>query len=80
MSEFGECDDCMFMERPMNTSQSQPRDGKEGWCKRYAPRPLIGGTGTGWSDFEWPSVNTDDGCGEWVAEYSYTHAPAPNEI
>ena len=33
-------------------------------CHRYAPR-VIHGSGTGWSDTKWPSVNHDDYCGEW---------------
>ena len=41
------------------------RRGKDGDCHRYAPRPLVGGSGQGWSDWEWPSVNEDDFCGEW---------------
>jgi hypothetical protein len=35
-----------------------------GECRRYAPKPLIGGTGTGWTDWRWPEVTEDAGCGE----------------
>lgn len=34
-------------------------------CHRYAPHPLVGGSGTGWSDYEWPVVATTEFCGEW---------------
>ena len=41
-------------------------------CHRYAPRPLSGGAGTGWSDWQWPVVGGDDFCGE--------HSTAEREV
>jgi hypothetical protein len=38
---------------------------ENGHCHRYAPKPLGGGSGTGWSAWEWPSVRPNDFCGEW---------------
>lgn len=37
-----------------------------GSCHRHAPAPLAGGSGTGWSDWEWPAVRPGDLCGEWL--------------
>lgn len=35
-------------------------------CHRYAPRPLNGGSGEGWADYEWPIVAAKEFCGEFV--------------
>lgn len=34
-------------------------------CHRYAPQPLVGGSGTGWADYQWPVVCNGDFCGEF---------------
>jgi len=69
------CGDCMFYqvaeEEPepdrsgFSPGLTRPRSGRDGWCRRFAPKPLGGGPGTGWNDFEWPSVREIDWCGEW---------------
>ncbi len=41
---------------------------ESGECHRYAPRPLAGGTGTGWTDWAWPSLATTESCGEHVKD------------
>lgn len=33
-------------------------------CHYNAPR-IISGSGTGWSDQNWPKVKTDDYCSKW---------------
>ncbi len=43
------------------------KDANAGECHRYAPSPLIGGSGTGWSNWKWPEVCVVDFCGEWQA-------------
>jgi len=67
---MGQCKNCAFYEHYAHANQGDktPREDKHGWCHRYAPRPLEGGTGTGWSDYEWPSVEDTDGCGEFQKE------------
>jgi hypothetical protein len=35
-------------------------------CHRYAPKPLIGGVGTGESDWEWPVIGIGEFCGEYA--------------
>jgi hypothetical protein len=59
------CPECRFFDKPINEVHAQPRGDRAGWCRRYAPKPLVGGSGTGWADYEWPSVYSDDWCGEW---------------
>ena len=36
----------------------------DGECHRYAPKPLVGGSGTDWTDWAWPKVMNFDFCGE----------------
>ena len=58
--EDGYCSDSIFF-LPLMLN----RDEEKGQCRRYAPKPLAGGTGTGWSDWEWPTVNDYSWCGEF---------------
>ena len=37
----------------------------DGECHRYAPQPLAGGVGTGWTAWTWPEVEATSFCGEW---------------
>ena len=39
-----------------------------GECHRYAPQPLVGGSGTGWAEWHWPKVTKEDFCGEFQYE------------
>lgn len=62
------CDTCVFYvaHSDLQDDARPNRRGRDhGTCHRYAPHPLEGGSGTGWADFEWPSVRWDDRCGEW---------------
>jgi hypothetical protein len=34
-------------------------------CHKHAPQPLIGGSGTGWGEWEWPAVSPQDYCGDF---------------
>lgn len=36
---------------------------EEGECRKYAPR-VVHGSGTGWSDTRFPTVDFNDWCGE----------------
>jgi len=58
------CLECAFFEDHAESSET-PRSG-EGWCHRYAPKPLEGGSGSGWSGYEWPAARKVDWCGEFV--------------
>lgn len=61
------CKKCRFyVSHPNPDSSVQPRRDGVGHCHRHAPRPLDGGSGTGWSDWEWPAVIESEFCGEWV--------------
>jgi len=56
----GNCASCRwFMPHAVSTDKG------DGTCHRYAPRPLTGGSGQGWSDWEWPKVYTGSFCGEF---------------
>ena len=59
------CGSCRFGFYVEGT-EKQGRCGIWGVCRRHAPRPLAGGVGTGHSDWEWPTVNEDEWCGEWA--------------
>jgi len=63
-----QCNSCEFFE-PWSVANhgpnTKPNSGGDGWCHRYAPKPLHGGSGIGWSDWEWPSISAQDSCGEF---------------
>lgn len=65
------CKDCVYFHIERNTTNPVAIDMADGsvvsafQCRRYAPKPLIGGSGTGWRDWEWPKVRPDDLCGEF---------------
>lgn len=67
VSERVYCEGCVYFERfgPTDSPPKGQRPG-DGTCRRYAPRPLIGGSGTGWSDWDWPVVSITDRCGEFT--------------
>jgi hypothetical protein len=60
-----ECGRCIYF------FPSEHEPGEFGFCRRYAPRPLITGIGDGaeeWEAFQyakWPSVHFDNWCGEF---------------
>ena len=63
------CGQCIFYVEalPDPDSGCTPRRNGDGHCHRYAPQPLVGGSGQGWADWEWPSVRGKiDFCGEYV--------------
>ena len=67
MSTYQACGRCRFYVGATDPDPNRaPRRGGDGHCHRYAPPPLVGGSGTGWSDWEWPSVRKTDMCGEFV--------------
>ena len=53
------CETCRFW-----YAGRHPRDKNKGQCRRHAPRNICG-TGTGWSDWEWPATGPLAWCGEW---------------
>jgi len=53
------CLDCIY------SAHSVVRGYESLTCHRYAPHPLAGGSGTGWSDFDWPVVGINEFCGEF---------------
>jgi hypothetical protein len=64
------CQKCRFFVKfePDGVAQ-EPRRGGNGHCHRHAPEPLAGGSGTGWADFEWPSVKDTEFCGEFKGRF-----------
>jgi len=53
------CRDCSYSHpKDPNQMRDKPLE-----CRRYAPR-MICGTGAGWSNWEWPEVAFEEGCGE----------------
>ena len=59
---LGCCQNCIYFAEQTTTST---RRGKDGECRRYAPTALHGGVGSGWSEWEWPTVQYGWFCGEW---------------
>jgi hypothetical protein len=60
-----ECSTCKHFRYPDEDIKGGDRiDTSVGFCHRYAPAPLSGGSGTGWTDWEWPAISPADFCGE----------------
>ena len=62
VGDVWECKKCMFSRSGLDRKLNQVVL----TCHRYAPKPLVGGSGQGWSNWEWPQVEQDDFCGEFV--------------
>ena len=63
MSTDNSCESCEYF---IPCEVKLGRRGKDGECRRYAPRPLSGGSGEGWADWEWPTVGKLEWCGEYL--------------
>ena len=58
MTMPGVCDNCRYFDPHL-----APEDTETGWCRRHAPKPLIG---VEFFNGLWPDTNERDWCGEWV--------------
>ena len=57
-----ECEDCRFWDEFYRDDTNLAL----GFCRRYAPRPVIGpDPQLGDRDVRWPITNFNDGCGEY---------------
>ena len=57
------CNDCRFYDEFYRDETKLAH----GWCRRYAPRPVIGpNPDNGEVDVRWPITCFNDGCGEFV--------------
>ena len=58
-----DCLACHYCEVRSEGSPQGDNRVRYGWCRRYAPRPVMGGQ-AGYA--AWPSVHSGDYCGEFV--------------
>ena len=61
MSIYIKCKDCIYSKK--NTKKDLENDYKKAYQCRIRPPQIIHGTGTGWSNQQFPDMNADDWCG-----------------
>ena len=63
-STLFEQDGKVMYKKTCDKCQAWKRDGVDGICRRYAPRPTIFDTRNAELRLVWPKTNPDDGCEE----------------